>query len=175
MLLLFLCPGTSQVPSCWLSCQTSCCAPLHVAWQHRPASPPPLPRPLRCFVMWTLLLHHHGRVMGRDRLHQPPQGLQGSGYHTWQSRRHGQLPGKCPGGPAATKRVSISDPLVSSPVFTAAVPAPSAVTTSEIGPLISPPAGRRWSSGSALWRPATPLVDGQTSWPCILAPLYTVY
>jgi hypothetical protein len=85
MLLLFLCPGTSQVPNCWLSCQTSCCAPLHVAWQHRPASPPPLPRPLRCFVMWTPLLYHHGRVMGRDRLRQPPQGLQGSGYHTWQS------------------------------------------------------------------------------------------
>jgi hypothetical protein len=54
-------------------------------------------------------------------------------------------------------------------------PAPLAVTVSESGPLTSPPAGRRQSAGVALWRPAMPLVDGQTSWPCTLATLYTVY
>jgi hypothetical protein len=86
--------------------------------------------------------------------------------------RCGRPPGKRPGGPAATKRVSFADPLDSLPslpwalpsdspgtVFPvtdwflhslaggaipasiAAVLAPSAVTASEIGPLISPPAG----------------------------------
>jgi hypothetical protein len=34
-------------------------------------------------------------------------------------RRRGRLPGSHPGGPAATKRVSFSDPLVSSPSFLA--------------------------------------------------------
>jgi hypothetical protein len=39
------------------------------------------------------------------------------------------------------------------PVSTSAVPALSAVTASEIGPLTSPPAGRSQSSGGALRRP----------------------
>ncbi len=163
MLLLFLCPGTSQVPNCWLSCQMSCCAPLHVAWQYRPASPPPYHGPYA--VLWcgprsfTIMVGSWEEIVSVSRL----KACRKVGTTPGSPRRHGQLPGKCPGGPAATKRVSFSDPLVSSPVFTAAVPAPSAVTTLEIGPLTSPPAGRRWSSGPALWRPAMPLVDGQTS------------
>jgi hypothetical protein len=58
------------------------------------------------------------------------------------------------------------------PVSTAALPTPSAVTASEMGPLTSPPAGRHQSSGEALWRPGYTLADGQTSW-CTLAPLYS--
>jgi hypothetical protein len=46
-------------------------------WLHRssvshPASPPPLRRPLCCRAAGTPLLHHQGRVAGRDRLCQPP-------------------------------------------------------------------------------------------------------
>jgi hypothetical protein len=54
-------------------------------------------------------------------------------------------------------------------------PAPSAVTASEIGPLTSPPAGRRQSSrggGEPSGVLATPLADGQTS-QCTVPPLYT--
>ncbi len=43
------------------------------------------------------------------------------------------------------------------PVSTAAVPTPSAVTASEIGPLTSPPAGRRQTLGETCGDLATPL------------------
>ncbi len=87
MLLLFPCPGTISVPSCWPSCQTSCCAPplsgCITAASSRLSTAPTMTRTPSC-----------GRgsapspsrwVAGRDRLRQPPQGLHGSGHHTWQS------------------------------------------------------------------------------------------
>ncbi len=204
MLLLFLCLGTVPISSC----QPSCCAPpssgcAMAASSHLSTA---LWRSLRRLAAWTPLLHHQGWVAGRDRLHQPPQGLHRSGCHTWQSAipqpTTRQVPRwSChhqaglffrPAGffiffQGGAKRQSRNCFLVADrffcmpwtgsaiPVSTAAVPAPSAVTVSESGPLTSPPAGRRQSSGRALWRPAMPLVDGQTSWPCTLATLYTVY
>jgi hypothetical protein len=81
MLFLFPCPGTIPAPSCWLSCQTSCYAPPFI-WLCR--SGVVLPLHCHCPVAGTPLLHHPSRVAGRDCLRQPPQGLYGSGCHTWK-------------------------------------------------------------------------------------------
>jgi hypothetical protein len=99
-------------------------------------------------------------------------------------RRRGRPPGLHPGGPAATKRVSFSDLLVSSPpplalprdgpgtvfqpgeeVFASpGLTVPSLVPQTrypsrnghraEVRPLTSSPSGRGQSSGGALWTPA---------------------
>jgi hypothetical protein len=61
------------------------------------------------------LLHHPSWVPGRGHRRQPPQGLHGRGRNPWQPASPRQTARFTPSGPAATKRVSFSDPLVSSP------------------------------------------------------------
>jgi hypothetical protein len=69
---------------------------LGAPWQCCPPFPPPLRQHLHCPVAWTLLLQHQGRVAGRDRLRQPPQGLHGSRRHAWQSTTPRQTAGQAP-------------------------------------------------------------------------------
>jgi hypothetical protein len=87
MLLLFPCPGTIPVPSCWPFCQTSCYAPplsgCAAAALSRLSTAPMTAPTLSCSR--TPLLHHQGWVAGRDHLRVPSQGLHRSGHHTWQS------------------------------------------------------------------------------------------
>ncbi len=100
-------------------------------------------------------------------------------------RRCGRPTGSRPGGLAATKRVSFSDLLVSSPSWrrflhagtggaitgaTDAVPVPSTGTVTEVGPLTSSPPSRGQSSGEALWTPAYTPADRLTSWGVLYHP-----
>jgi hypothetical protein len=73
MLLLFLCPGTIPVPSC----QPSGCTPPSSGSAAASLSrlSTATTTALRHLAARTPLLHHQGRVAGRDRLRQPPQGL----------------------------------------------------------------------------------------------------
>ncbi len=188
MLLLFPCPGTIPVPSCRLSCQTSCCVPPSsgcavVASSRLSTAPTTAPYAVlrRGPHSYNIRVGSRDEIVsvGRLKAYTEADATPGSPPHC------GQPPGKHSGSPATTKRVSFSDPLVSSPspsqappsdgpgtifpvadwffalpwtsgvipVSKAAVPAPSAVTASGIGPLTFPPAGPCQSSGGALWRP----------------------
>ncbi len=111
MFLLFLCPGAILAPSCRTSCQATSPPPcLGPSGRRHPTPSAALRRPLHRLTPRALLLHHPSRVLGRGHRHQLPQGLHGHGRHAWQPASH-------PGGLAATKRVSFSDPLVSTPSF----------------------------------------------------------
>jgi hypothetical protein len=117
-------------------------------------------------------------------------------------RRRGRPLSLHPAGPATTKRVSFSDPLLSSPsplaptrdgprtiflpgkeVFACPGPAaPSQVpqilsmgTATEVGLLTSSPPGRGQSSGGVLLTPAYTPGDGQTSWVYSSNPLLHLY
>jgi hypothetical protein len=157
----------------------------------RPPSPAPLRQPLGFPAPGTLLLHHPSRVEGQGHPCQLPEGLHGRGCHAWQSTvsRQTASTGAAtkpatthPGGPAATQRVSFSDPLVSPPSCAAwrrsrnhfsptlqrgfcmpwtggtliasanAVSAMTADSAQEVGPLTSSPPSQRQSSGGVLWR-----------------------
>jgi hypothetical protein len=113
LLLLFL--GTILAPICLASCQLSYSPPsssgsVEAAWFHHfscsttaptqscATAPAPSPSEPGCMMRWSQA------CTAADATHGSP-------------RRHGRLPGSHPGGPAATKRVSFSDPLVSSPSF----------------------------------------------------------
>ncbi len=113
MLLLFPCPGTIPAPSCWPSCQTSCCAPT-LSGCAAAASSHLSTAPTQSCSVDPPPLHH-----------QPPQGLHGSGPLAGSSQHRCWLPGKHPGGPAAIKRVSFTNPLVSSPSPSQAPPSNS--------------------------------------------------
>ncbi len=126
MPLLFPCPGTIWVASCPASFQLISSTPALsgsgvAAWF---PSPPPLRWPLCCPSLWTL--HPPGQAARGNRC-EPPQGMHGCGRHAWQPQTPLQTagpqarrpcrppPAARPGGPAASKRVSFSNPLVSSP------------------------------------------------------------
>ncbi len=186
MLLLFPCPGTISVPSCWPSCQTSCCAPpssgCAAAASPRLSTTPmtaptpscgmdPTPSPSGSGHGTRLSLSAASRaarkgtphlqsvtpwlttrqVLRLSRRHQAGLVFRLSSFLTFsfsgtakrQSRNRfsGRRPVFCMPWTSGTI-----------PLYTSAVPAPSAVTASEIGPMTSPPAGRRQSSGGALWR-----------------------
>jgi hypothetical protein len=86
-------------------------------WRRRLTATTPLQGRLRRTASWTPLLHHPSQVPRPDNRRQPPQGLHGSKTPSLAARS--RLLGPCPDGPAAAKRVSFSDPLVS-------IPSPSA-------------------------------------------------
>ncbi len=116
-------------------------------------------------------------------------------------RHRGRLLGSHPGGPAPTKRVSFSDPLVSSPsplapprdgprtvflpgeeVFARLGPAAPSKVPQMLYPshqwappqACSPPGGGQ-SSGGALWTPAYTPGDGQTNWVYSTNPVLHLY
>jgi hypothetical protein len=94
MLFLFSCPGTIPAPSCWPSCQTSCCAPPSpgcAAAASSCLSTTPLMAPTP-----SCRVNPQGWVAGQGCLHQPPQGLHGSGRHTWQSATPQPTAGQAP-------------------------------------------------------------------------------
>jgi hypothetical protein len=123
ILLLFTCPGTSPVPSCRQSFQTSCCTP-----------------PLSgCATAASSRLSINSMMAptpscGGDPAPSPSgpgRGTRSSpsaaSRPTWkqQSATLRLTPGKCPGGPATTKRVLFSDLLVPSPFPSQAPPSNS--------------------------------------------------
>jgi hypothetical protein len=129
--------------------------------------------------------------LGRGRRWSPSAALRLARQRTPRLHRRGRLPGPCPGGPAATKRVSFSDLLVTTPssstvlprdgpkpfsyptrrfcmpgtggAFTDTVLVPSTGTAPEVGPLTSSPPSQGQSSGGALCRAVYTPGDGQTS------------
>ncbi len=177
MFLLPLCLGTILAPICPVSCSP----PLSSGVHHGDLVPPLQPlydspygvlrRGPRSF---TIRVGSRDEVVAVSRL----KACTAADATPGSPRRHSRPPGLHRGGPAATKRVSFSDPLVSSPSFPAAslnrfptqrgglctpgtggaitgatdvVPVPSTGTATKVGPLTSSPPSRRQSSGEALW------------------------
>ncbi len=181
MLLLFLCPGTIPVPSCRPSCQMSCCEPpssgcaavassrLSTAYRTAPtqscsvdpgASPSgsgrgtrssssaassPAQKRMSCLAVCETAAEH--RASAKQSRRHPvfrPAGFftllfWGAAKRQFRNRFSGRVPVFCTPWTGGTT--------------SAAVPVPSAVAATEIGPLTSSPAGQHQSSGGALWRP----------------------
>jgi hypothetical protein len=119
MLLLFPCPGTIRVASCpasfWLTSSTL------LVWVWFPLSTPSTTAPTLSFA-GDPVLHPLDRAARGDHRRELPQGVHGHGRHAWQpwtpqqtARPRRDSHAVRPGGPAASKRVSFSDPPVSSP------------------------------------------------------------
>ncbi len=131
MFLLLLCLGTILAPSCPASCQPSCSPPplsgsIGAAWFHpfsrstpaptRSCAAAPAPSPSE---------------LGRGTRWLPSADLKActaADATPGSPRRRGRPPGSRPGSLAATKRVSFSDPLVSSPSSSLAPPRDSPAT-----------------------------------------------
>ncbi len=125
MFLLFLCLGTILAPSCPASCQPSCSLPplsmsIGAAWFHPFSRSTTAPTRLCAGPYAALRLGPRFftiRVGSRDEVVAishlkactAADATPGSPHH------RGRPPGSRPGGLATTKRVSLSDPLVSSP------------------------------------------------------------
>jgi hypothetical protein len=111
MLLLFPCPGTIPVPSCWPSCQTSCCVP--------PSSGcvvgsvvPPLHCPYAVLLQgprsFTIRAGSQDEIVSISHLKACTEADTTPGNPQ-------PIAGQAPRCPATTKRVSFADPLVSPP------------------------------------------------------------
>jgi hypothetical protein len=118
MFLLFLCPGTILASSCQASCQPSSSLPPSSgsvgAVSYHPFSrsiTAPMPSCAAAPALSPSKLGPGTRLLPLAvlRLARPRDATPGS------QRCRGRLPGSHPCGPATTKRVSFSDPLVSSP------------------------------------------------------------
>ncbi len=121
MFLLLLYLGTILALICPASCQPSCSSPplsgsVGAAWFHPPAA---LRRPLSSPALQPLLLNIRvgswDEVVAVSRL----KACTAADATPGSPRRSSRLLGLHPGSPATTKRVSFSDPLVSSPSFPA--------------------------------------------------------
>jgi hypothetical protein len=123
MFLLLLCLGTILVPSCPASCQPSCSPPplsgsIEAAWFH-PFSRSTTAPTRSCAAAprsFTIRVRSRDEVVAVSRLKACTDATPGSPC------RRGRPPGSRLGGIAATKRVSFSDPLVSSPSSSSALP-----------------------------------------------------
>ncbi len=108
----------SSIPSCRLSCQTSCCPPPFI-WLRHGGFVPPLHRPYDgpyAVMQWgpcsfTIRVGSQDKVVSDSRLKACTEAEAMSGSLRY---RGGPL-GKRLGSPAATKWVSFADPLVSPP------------------------------------------------------------
>jgi hypothetical protein len=123
MFWLLLCPGTILEPSCLASCHPSCSPPplSGPLGQHHSTPSAAIRRPLRGSApqpprSFTIQVAGQGCAISRLKACTAADTMPGS------LRCRGRLPGSCPGGPAATKRVSFSDLLVSSPSSSPALP-----------------------------------------------------
>jgi hypothetical protein len=117
MFLLFLCPGTILAPSCRASCQASSSPPPSSGSVGAASSHPfshsttaPL-RPALRTRSFTIRVGSRDEVIAVSRL----KACTAADTTPGSPRRCGRPPGSHPGDPAATKWVSFSDPLVSSP------------------------------------------------------------
>ncbi len=118
MFLLFLCLGTILVPSCQMSCQATS-SPSPLVWVRQGGVIPPL-QPLYDGPYAVLCRGPRSftfRVGSRDKVIAVSclKACTAADATSGSPCRRGRPPGPHPGGPAATKRVSFSDPLVSPP------------------------------------------------------------
>jgi hypothetical protein len=118
MFLLFLCLGTILAPSCRTSCHATS-SPPPLSGSVGAASSHPFSRSMTAptpSCAGTPLLHTI-RVGSRDEVITVSRlkACTAADATPGSPRRHGRPPGSYPGRPTATKRVSFSDPLVSSP------------------------------------------------------------
>ncbi len=160
-------------------------------WRHSTTSAA-LPQPLRGSSPWprsfTIRVRSRDEVVAISRL----KACTAADATPGSPRCRGRPPGSRPGGPAAAKRVSFSDPLVSSASSSPVPPQkgpgtiflpgeevfacharlhslhrrstrPFTGTVQEIRPLTSSPSSRSQSSGGALWRTFYTSGDHQTS------------
>ncbi len=109
MFLLLLCLSTILAPSCPASCQPSCSPPPQLGLSGRPGSTP------SAALQWPL----HGPALLRVSCLKACTAVDTT---PGSLHRRGRPPGSRPGGLAATKRVSFSDPLFSSPSSSPAPP-----------------------------------------------------
>jgi hypothetical protein len=115
--LLFLCLGTILAPSCRPSCQATSSPPprLGPSGRRHPTPSAALRRPLcrlhRWYRSFTIRVRSRDGVISVSRL-KPCMAADAT---PGSPRHRGRPPSLHPGGPAATKWVSFSDPLVSLP------------------------------------------------------------
>jgi hypothetical protein len=120
MFLLFLCPGTILVPSCRTSCQATSSPPpssgsIGAASSHPFSRSTTAPTP-----SYAASPTPSPSESGPGTRSSPSAASRPAWPRTPRLAARGRLPGSHPGGPATTKRVSFSDPLVS----TSSPPAP---------------------------------------------------
>jgi hypothetical protein len=88
--------SSARLPSELPGYQPLCPPRLGLSGQRHSTPSAALRRPLRRPAPRTPLLHNQSRVPGRDYRLQPPQGLHGSGRHTWQPASPWQTAGFAP-------------------------------------------------------------------------------
>jgi hypothetical protein len=122
MFLPLLCLGTILAPTCPASCQPRCSS-FPFVWVHWGSLVPPL-QPLYdgpCTAAPAPSPSESGRGTRRSAISRL-KACMAADATPGSPRRSGRPLGSCPGSLAATKRVSFSDPLVSSPSSSVAPP-----------------------------------------------------